>query len=164
MGMRQNNGQARAALNHHRLHWVFTGTQPAHHRHRHVTGQQCLVDITERPPQGLERGGLAKRICDYQSKMADDRIEIINQNGNIVMKRRPTKTRLLPTNYDPYLRFIAAYATQAVIDYMWPPKNLEYTYRQSAIDFVNSEDGQSIIGHFNIPQSKITQTVGVSKC
>lgn len=77
------------------------------------------------------------------------------------MHKRPTRPSGLKNvqNCDSVRRFIAAYAAQAVIDYLYPVSRLERKHRRSAAEFIHSEDGQYIIEHFGITPARIRETI-----
>jgi len=67
---------------------------------------------------------------------------------NSIPQKRPARTVTLPPNYDPGRRLIAGYVMQAVLDYVFPPKSLSRSDRQSAVEFVHSPEGCDLIAEF----------------
>ncbi|GIK42386.1 MAG: hypothetical protein BroJett011_62190 [Chloroflexota bacterium] len=78
---------------------------------------------------------------------------------HIIPQKRPQKTKTLPAVYDPARRLIAGYVAQAVLDYLYPPQLLPKKHRLSAVEFVQSEDGQYLIAELvpDVPHSQIEQ-------
>ena len=70
---------------------------------------------------------------------------------------KPRKPVIVPPGFDPVRRLIAAYTVQAVMDFLYPPKCLTSKERQSAAEFVQSEEGQLLIAQFDISPDKIEQ-------
>jgi hypothetical protein len=65
-----------------------------------------------------------------------------------IPQKRPVRTNALPPDYDPGRRLIAGYVVQAVLDYLYPPKSLTPSERQSALEFVHSPEGHELIAEF----------------
>jgi hypothetical protein len=63
------------------------------------------------------------------------------------------------SQYNPIRRLIAAYTVQAAIDYFYPTPSLAREHRQSAAEFILSEDGQYIIEYFGITLRKIREAI-----
>jgi len=74
------------------------------------------------------------------------------------MTTRPHRRgRLLPPDYDPGRRLVAAVTLKAVEDYLYPPKNLSQRARHSAREFLLSHDGSDILTKLGIPTNKLEQ-------
>lgn len=74
------------------------------------------------------------------------------------MATKPARFKLLPRDYDPGRRLIAAVALRAVDDCLYPPKNLSQRARRNAEDFLLT-DGLEILFKLGIPISKIQQRI-----
>lgn len=59
--------------------------------------------------------------------------------------------RRLPANCDPAYRFVARYVLQAVLDAIWPTKQVELHEYRTAYIFVLSNDGRAMINALGIP-------------
>ena len=72
---------------------------------------------------------------------------------------RPKRSTVLPEEYDPGKRLIAAVVLKAVEDHFYPPRDLTPAERQSAAEFLASEEACALIEYLNIPVGKVKQTL-----
>lgn len=73
--------------------------------------------------------------------------------------RRPKRSTVLPDQYDPGKRLLAAVVLRAVEDHIYPPRDLTPEERQSAAEFLYSENGRVFMDYLNIPAGKVQQTL-----
>lgn len=74
--------------------------------------------------------------------------------------RRPHCYRIrkvMPVDYDPGRRLIAAVLLTAVTDQLWPRRDLPKSDRESAVQFLASEDGARIIEALDLPLARARQ-------
>ncbi len=55
------------------------------------------------------------------------------------------RKRRVPAVYNPIRRLVAAVVLRAVEDFLFPAKNTPRVHRQSAAEFLDSDDGQYLL-------------------
>lgn len=74
-------------------------------------------------------------------------------------KRIGRRGSILPDDYDPGRRLVAAVVLKAVEDCLYPTRDLTPAERQSAAEFLYSEEACAMIEYLNIPVGKVQQTL-----
>lgn len=81
--------------------------------------------------------------------------------------RRPHCYRIrkeMPVDFDPGRRLIAAVLLTAVTDRLWPRRDLSRPDRESAVQFLASEDAAHIIRALDLPLARAQQLLLPERC